>query len=183
MNTNIESAISGLMRNAQENIKAAYLKGYSVARKEITAEAQESEYRHGVNDAEKASKRLWLMPEDGGLYPEEMSMIFGCGIVADILNKNSMLEIIEKIREYDEKKQQECLNKVCVDEIHVGDEVYILDSNRLSIVTRLIDEGRTAIIMTEIGAFTTIATSQLHKTGRMYMIGETLEELRGDNEN
>lgn len=178
MNKTVEEQISEFLSNSQENIKAAYLKGYAVAKKEIAAEAQESEYKRGLDDAEKAIKKIFNEPSKGGLYANEAQEIFGTKGIATIFLNHSISEIVEKIRKYDEEKAER--NASPDNELHIGDEVYITDKKLRAIVTAFLDNRRKANLLYASGNYTVIEISVLHKTGRRFVIDEILRELKGE---
>ena len=181
MNKTIEEHISEFLSNSQENIKAAYLKGYATAKKGIAAEAQEREYKRGLDDAEKAIKRVINEPSKGGLYANEMQKIFGTKSINVILWNHSMSEIIEKIQEYDERKQQEESVKASDDEIHIGDEIYKTNRTHKYIVIAFLDND--GIFVLGDDGFTVVFTcDEIHKTGRNYPIKEILKKLSESEE-
>lgn len=175
MNKTVEEQISGFIYDAQASLKAAYCKGYATAKKEITAEAQESEYKRGLNDAEKAMKRVVDEPSNGGLYASEMQEIFETTNIVTIFLNHSISEIIERIREYEEKKTER--NASPDSELHIGDEVYALDESKRKTVTAI--DGNIAIVLSASGKYGTFNISELHKTGRRFAIDEILRELKG----
>lgn len=174
----VEEQISGILRNAEENTKAAYLRGY----KNGLNDGNDA-YNDGLNDAEKAIKRIVNEPSRGGLYANEMQEIFGTKGTFVIFLKYSISEIIEKIREYDERKQQEesAKAKASDDEIHVGDEICLNNSARKYIVTAFLDNGKLFVL--EDDGFTVLFDcNEIHKTGRNYPIKEILRKLNESNE-
>ena len=98
--------LGGLIAQVSACIVKAYDKGYKAAKQDAVAISNKSEYERGLADSEKAIKRLCLSPEMGGLSYEEENIIFGRGTLADTLDKYTMAEIIEKIRKYDEQKEE-----------------------------------------------------------------------------
>jgi hypothetical protein len=69
--------------------------------------------------------------------------------------------------------------------IKVGDEVYLLDKNYKTIVTRIYEEFPSSVLkavqFTQRGQFTVNCIEDLHKTGRHFpQIAEVLEQLRGE---
>lgn len=168
-------------------IAAAYNKGYKSGLNDgnindgtFAAKVKEA-YDNGLNDAEKAVKRVLNEPSKGGLYANEMQEIFGTKGTFTIFLTYSMSEIIEKIREYDERKQQEELKKACDDEIHVGDEVYSLDSKHKYAVLGFLDNGK-LFVFSGKGLTGVFALNQVHKTGRKYPVAEILEGLENGGE-
>lgn len=156
-------------------IGAAYDKGYRAARLDA------SEYERGLKDAEKAIKRVINEPSKGGLYANEIQEIFGTKGIVTVLLTHSVSEIIKKIREYDERKQQEELKKACDNEIHVGDEVYCLDLNYKYVVLNILTNSKIYVLSSR-GLTGTFDSDRVRKTGRNYPIMEILEKLNQSNE-
>lgn len=163
-----------LRTQALHCIEDAYIKGYEAARQDIIATGNKSEYERGLKDAEKAVKRVINEPSRGGLYSNEMQEIFGTKSMNAILWNHSLSEIIEKIREYDEKKAER--NASPDNELHIGDEVYTLDKNDRRIVTAL--DKNIALVLCASGKYGVFEISKLHKTGRRFAIDEVLRELK-----
>jgi hypothetical protein len=179
--------LDGLKTLASKCIEKAYDKGYKSGLNDgnindgtFAAKVKEA-YNNGLSDAEKAIKRVINEPSKGGLYANEMQKIFETKGTFTILLNYSMPEIIEKIREYDGRKQQEELVKFC-NGIHIGDEVYILDKNHRSIVTALLDGGNKANLLCVSGNYIVIETQKLHKTGRLYCIVDLLKGLSEEHD-
>ena len=89
--------------------KEAYDKGYDDATAEIGSDEQaiaEKAYKKGLSDAWEAAKKIANMP-----YNEE-EKVFGSGGWT-FIDKHTATEAIEKIRQYEQEKE----------EIQVGDEV------------------------------------------------------------
>jgi hypothetical protein len=171
--------LDGLKTLASKCIEKAYDKGYKSGSKEgnindgtFAAKVKEA-YNNGLSDAEKAIKRVINEPSKGGLYANEMQKIFGTKGTFTILLSYSMPEIIEKIREYDEKKSER--NVSPDNELHIGDEVYALDENRRKVVTAI--NGNTAIVLCTNGKCGAFYISDLHKTGKHFAIDKVLGEL------
>ncbi len=139
-----------------------------------------SEYERGLNDAEKARLRLVNAVSNGGLSEYELKEIFDFRDYGDVLTEYTIPEIIEKIREYDERKQQEELKKAD-DEIHVGDEIYCLNSKIKYVVLGFLDNGK-IFVFSGRGLTGAFPSNQVHKTGRNYPIMEILEKLNQLNE-
>ncbi len=169
-----------LIEQVSTCIAAAYNKGYEAAKQYIVAVGNKSEYERGLLDAEKAIRRLVVSIVDGGLSAEEMRMIFGISQDYAILTNFSMSEIVEKIREYDEEKVER--NISLNNELHIGDEVYILDKNNKAVVTSLLDNGRKVNILCTSGNYLVVETQKLHKTGRLYSIEDILKELSEEHD-
>jgi hypothetical protein len=160
--------LDGLKTQALTCIEAAYDKGYRAARLDA------SEYERGLDDAEKAIKRVLNAPSQGGLYANEMQEIFGTKGIVTVLLTHSMSEIIEKIREYDDKKEER--NASPDSGLHIGDEICQTNSTHKYIVTAFLDNG--GIFVLGDDGFTVVFTrDEIHKTGRNYPIKAILKEL------
>lgn len=169
--------LEGLKTQALTCVEAAYDKGYKAAKQDIVAVGNKSEYKRGLNDAEKAKVRLISAVSNGGLSMDEIIDIFDATDYESVFENFTICEIIERIKEYDERKQQEKLKKVCDDEIHVGDEVYCLDKNHKSIVVGFTNKNLSrCLVMSERG-FLAMDIDTLHKTGRAYPIKEMFKKL------
>lgn len=176
-------ALDEIKRQILECINSAYDRGYKNGLNDgnindgtFAAKVKEA-YNNGLNDAEKAIKRVLNEPSRGGLYANEMQKIFGTKGTIVIFLKYSISEIIEKIREYDKRKQKEA--KKTDDEIHIGDEVYSLDSKYKYVVLAFLDNGK-IFVLSGNGLTGLFAFDQLHKTGRRFAIDEILKELKGE---
>ena len=155
-------------------VEAAYDKGYKAAKQDIVAAGNKSEYERGLNDAEKAVRRLTVSIAAGGLTPGEKQMIFGLSQDYVILTNFSMSEIIEKIREYDDEKAER--NASPDNDLHIGDEVYAHDKNVKKIVLGITDFGNFAVL-SQNGNFGVFSKGELHKTGKTYPVAELIMEL------
>lgn len=197
--------LDGLIAQVSTCIEAAYNKGYKAAKEDIIAAGNKSEYERGLDDAEKAIKRVLNEPSKGGLYANEMQEIFGTKGTFVIFLKYSVSEIIEKIREYDNKKQVNNRCDTCKyqhldrehfpccdccdndrweqgdSEIHVGDEVYSLDSKYKYVVLGFLGNGKVFVLSCR-GLTGVFNSKQVHKTGRNYPVKEILEKLNESEE-
>ncbi len=178
----MSETLNVIKKQILECVNSAYDKGYKDGIKDgnidngtFTKKIREA-YNNGLNDAEKAVRRLVSMVEDGGLSGTVIETIFGTSQNYTILTNFSMPEIIEKIREYDNKKSER--NASPDNELHIGDEVYILDKNRRATVTALLDNGNKANLLCTSGNYLVVEISELHKTGRRFAIDEVLRELK-----
>ena len=86
-------------------LEEAYQKGYEVGQHETTT----LEYQQGLNDAWETIAKIAKMP-DG-----ERGKVFGETWISNILNGNSLAEITEKLKAYEQQKADA--------EIKVGDEI------------------------------------------------------------
>ena len=179
MSKTIEEQISGFLCNAQENIKAAYLKGYNNGlsdgniNKGTFAAKVNAAYNNGLNDAWKCAKKI---ATSDGLKPNELETIFDHRGIDPIFEYFSASEAMAKIKEYEEKKAER--NASPDNELHIGDEVYALDENERKTVTAI--KGVIATVLCSSGKYGEFNISDLHKTGRRFAIDEILRELKGE---
>lgn len=123
----------------------------------------EDAYTKGLNDAWECARKIITMEwKDKHEALNDPSMF-----LTDMFDNISALEAIEKLRDYEAKK----------DEIKVGDEV--IDSNEiLFVVTEVHME--TATVMNCVGHSYQLWKSGLKKTGRHFPIEDILEQMRGE---
>ena len=178
MNKTVEEQISEFLSNSQENIKAAYLKGYknglndgNINDRTFAAKVKEA-YNNGLNDGWECAKKI--VTSDGLEY-DDLEKIFGYRGCDPIFENFSASEAVTKIKEYEGRQ------KKTDDEIHVGDEVYAHDKNVKKIVLGITDYGNFAVL-SQNGNFGVFSKGELHKTGRKYPIMEILEKLNQLNE-
>lgn len=95
----------------------AFKNGYDAACKDIDIKSKtNAAYRKGLEDAWETAKKIALDKEDGGLDTVAYCEIFGYGKgFGTVLKTFTASEAIEKIRQYEQEKE----------EIQVGDEVEI----------------------------------------------------------
>lgn len=68
------------------------------------SEKSGKEYAQGAEDYKEAIRKLIYTPFAGGLSSTETQQLFGTISIVDIIGKFSATEIIEKIKDYDSKK-------------------------------------------------------------------------------
>jgi hypothetical protein len=170
--------LDGLKTQMLECIEATYDKGYKSGLKDgnindgtFAAKVREA-YNNGLNDAWECAKKIVT---DTGLNYAELEEIFGCTSIDSILTRFSASEAVARIKEYEGRQKK-------ADEIHIGDEVYILDKNHKSIVTALLDGGNKANLLCVSGNYIVVETQKLHKTGRLYRIGDILKGLSEEHD-
>lgn len=170
--------LDGLKTQALQCIEAAYDKGYKSGLNDgnindgtFAAKVKEA-YENGLNDAWECARKIATAD---GLSLEELEEIFDFCSMNAILERFSVSEAIAKIKEYEEKKAER--NVSPDNELHIGDEVYILDKNHRSIVTSLLDGGNKANLLCASGNYIVVETQKLYKTGRLYNVGDLLKGL------
>lgn len=139
----------------------------------------EGEYNRGLNDAWEAARKL-VHPVNGGYTDDEKEMIFDNLTSDSILLHYTASEAIDKIKEYEQQKQ---------DTIQVGDEVYSEMNDLRFIVTRIITSKHMDITVKRYegictdGACYDNLPEDIVKTGRHFdQIAEVLNEMRCRNE-
>ena len=134
-------------------------------------------YEQGLADAWDAARKICLNECDGGMTPTEVNKIFGVGFYRDALLEYSASEAIEKIRQYEQEKEEQ---------IQVGDEVkgkYGTTAGMLGIVTRLDDALQNYNVVWSDGSticFTGYRErGDVVKTGRHFPeIAEVLQKMK-----
>jgi len=172
MNTNIS-----LTPYTEPDIEKAreeeYEKGYQDATAKISSDEQaiaEKAYQSGLNDAWKAARKIACAGAHGGYHIDTKIHIFGAADYSYILANYNASEAIEKIRQYEQEKEQQ---------IQVGDEV-ILDGRKY--VVLVVDEDGIPEKLLEPDGYTLTLTTdvKLPKTGRRFPeIAAVLEKMRG----
>lgn len=94
-----ENIVENLTPYTELDTEAAYAHGYSNAEIKYRAEVKEA-YQKGLEDAWETVKKLFSFTFD------EQATIFKATSVRDIVRKYSASEIIEKIRQYEQKEQE-----------------------------------------------------------------------------
>ena len=151
--------------------KTGYDKGYQEGALNPSSIGYEHGYEAGLNDAWECAKKIVLDTGDGGLGACGRNEAFGLGDWAyPIMHTHTVSEAIEKLREYEAKK----------DEIKVGDEVRLKDLGLIGVVTRLADLEQAACIMFDDGSATWKSVNGAKKTGRHFPIEDILEQMRGE---
>lgn len=149
--------------------KTGYDKGYHEGTLNPSSISYEHGYEAGLNDAWECARKIVLDTGDGGLGACGRNEAFGLGDRAyPIMNTHTASEAIEKLRDYEAKK----------DEIKVGDEVAYL--GLIGVVTRLADLEQAACIMFDDGSATWKSVNGAKKTGRHFPIEDILEQMRGE---
>ena len=150
-----------------------YEKGYQDATAKISSDEQaiaEKAYQSGLNDAWKAARKIACAGAHGGYHIDTKIHIFGAADYSYILANYNASEAIEKIRQYEQEKEQQ---------IQVGDEVISPDGK--GVVTEISD--RTARIMFSSGLGYMVKSEDLTKTGRHFPeIAAVLEKMRGEKD-
>jgi hypothetical protein len=141
--------------------KEAYKDGYNAGfGKKIDAS-----YQEGLNDAWEAARKICLNDSDGGLTVTEIANIFDVSYYRDAMKKYSAHEAIEKIRQYEQEKE----------EIKVGDEV--INRDKKAVVTEITD--RFVRIMYSDGSGYALFSENMTKTGRNFPeIAEVLAKMK-----
>lgn len=154
--------------------KETYEEGYKEGMQLSIDDAKlKEEYKHGLSDAWEAARKIW---EYGTTTLRE---IFGEGIMRmDYFMKFTASEAIEKIRQYEQKKEEQ---------ITKGDVVRIKSAPEVEILVTHADGGHVSgIALTELGdsckigdQYTDISIHKVEKTGEHYEIAEILQKMKG----
>ena len=170
-----EERTKGMKRQAQELIDQAYQRGLKAGVEScidsLTADI-ERYIEKGRNEAWEALKRICCYGK-GCLSGSELEEIFGTSNDSDIILHNTASEAIEKIKAYEEQKQEDS-------EIHIGDEVAFPDGYKF-IVGGLEMGGCTfdGLYVNGNGVDTGLDKSRVTKTGRTFPeIVEVLKKIQ-----
>lgn len=124
--------------------------------------AKKEACQHGLNVAWECMKKITHIVTDQGT----MIDLFGCRTFGALLEKYTPSECIEKLRQYEQKK-----------EIKVGDEVLYEDKKGVVIVPE--ENGHYAAVFTAGGMRICEPDYKLRKTGKHYPeIVKILQEMR-----
>ena len=146
--------------------KTGYDKGYQEGALNPSSIGYEHGYEAGLNDAWECARKIITMEwKDKHEALNDPSMF-----LTDTFDNISALEAIEKLRDYEAKK----------DEIKVGDEVRLKDLGLIGVVTRLADLEQAACIMFDDGSATWKSVNGAKKTGRYFPIEDILEQMRSE---
>lgn len=88
----------------------AYQRGYETGYKDGYNEPgknQQKAYQRGLNDAWEAAKKIFLPVHQGGLPASALIQIFGNSPIEYSLEDYSASECIEKIRQYEQEKEEQ----------------------------------------------------------------------------
>ena len=143
------SILEGLLRNERDN-----------AQKQV-----DEAYQRGLNDAWDAARKISLMS------PDEIEKVFPGAAKYNRYNLGySGVEVIEKLKAYEEKQKAD-------GEIKVGDEVIYNGTTKCLVVRPETDE-RYAVLIDGNGYHYSADHRECKKTGRHFDIQSILEEMR-----
>ena len=135
---------------------------------EVTADAYQRGYEAGLNDAWEAARKIW----QSDIYIR----IFKVPARMDCFTKFSASESIEKIRQYEQEKEEE---------IQVGDEVIPRETEYdTMIVTRLWKDDYDSDCIDAIGfdgRISSFLVSRVSKTGKHCKIAEVMQKMKEAN--
>lgn len=133
-------------------------------------------YEDGLNEIWKYIKKITCTSQNGGLSPEALLEIFNDQRIYMIIEKFTPTEVINKIKEYEEKQNK---NKA---EIHVGDEIYSELTDTKAVVQRIDTWHRYQCFNSEGSQFVIdeqIFNNYWIKTGKNYsQIEEVLKQMK-----
>ena len=157
-----ESIRDEVMNGIENRVRQAYNAGYRVGAND--EDRLSSQYHKGLEEAWECAKKIYHMSA------EKIIAIFGsCSNWVDFTAEEAM----QKIKEYEKKYVEPD------DEIRVGDEVYVLDENRKSVVT-YVEVDQYAVMICQSGKWSAEDVKRIHKTGRHFdEIEKVLNQLKG----
>ena len=110
----------------EPSLDEAYAKGYKEGMQLSIDDAKlKEEYKRGLADAWEAAQKIGCGTAQGGFSPEMMQNIFGTSCFSsNVFHELTASEAIEKIRQYEQEKE----------EIKVGDEVVSEDDIKAVVI-------------------------------------------------
>lgn len=156
--------------------KEAFEKGYSTAVAEQCAVrgAVEKAYQRGLNDAWEAARKISLAKIDGGFSWESMNNMFGTDSPSKIYKTFTASEAIEKIRQYEQEKEEQ---------IQVGDEVKCIRADWTAIVTKIKEDGHLTLMGNNGAIANGYNEKDFIKTGRHFPeISEVLRKMKENSD-
>lgn len=169
----------GLCREAMTNVRNAYDRGYKQGYKDGKAETGTSSYEKGLNDAWEIARKI----AKANSTDEEMNKIFGDDFyymsLSAFFEKYSIQEVMEKLKEYEEKQKQVKEEQAEEEkEFKVGDEV-ITDERRF-VVLGIDDFKWYQLWCLDNGlAHDNICSKDLKKTGRSFpQLAELFKQMK-----
>ena len=152
--------------------KEAYGKGYEDAEEKYN-DGYSDGYDAGLADAWEAARKIVTMPDRGFINSDILDLDPG----ESVFTKYTASEAIEKIRQYEQEKEEQ---------IQVGDEVIPRETKYdTMIVTRLWKDDYDSDCIDAIGFDGRIGSflvSRVSKTGKHYEIAAVLQKMRGEQE-
>lgn len=124
----------------------------------------EAAYQNGLYNAWDVARKIMLSEADGGIQWKLKEQWFGKFTIYDIFKDVPAMDVIEKIRQYEQEKE----------EIHVGDEV---DDGVANLIVLEINEDGTVKGFDDSGSI--IHATPRKKTGRHFSeIAEVLRKMQ-----
>lgn len=164
-------------QDGYEDGQESLVNAYAIGKGEDTLEdVKKAEYNRGLNDAWEVARKIIKDVIDGGYSSDVLREIFGVSTVQTIFKLNTAVEVIAKIKAYEDKQDAK---------IKVGDEVIIHDrDDDTEIVKALVVsvDGEYYGIVTNDRIVTLTWTHKkfVKKTGRTFpQIAEVITEMRG----
>lgn len=157
------------LRRAEE-IDEAYKRGWNECAEKIQ-NIKDAAYQNGLDDAWKLARRLCMNPRDGGMSAEDLAGAFGSLVLPTIFRSCSYPQAFQKVKAWEKKKA----------EIHVGDEVEVLNNVDFFVVTNINDLPDGEVLYEGVrrdGRTARAPKSIVAKTGRHFDLTE-LFQLQG----
>lgn len=104
-----------IMEEVKKVVKDEYQRGYQEGYADGELDCRRERAKYTAEKLYDALRLIYDNPNDGGMLYDDVVSVFGTVGVSTILLKFSAKEIIDKVEEYKEKKEQE------KEEIRVGD--------------------------------------------------------------
>ena len=155
----------------QRGYKEAYDTAYADA-EEIYESGKRAMYQKGLKDAWEAARKICLEECDGGMQLLVINDIFNVSNYRDALKDYSASEAIEKIRQYEQDKE----------EIKVGDEVEAVAGK--AVIIEVFGNGKDVRYMYPDASTGLNDSRNVTRTGRHFPeIAEVLAKMKENNDN
>jgi len=166
--------INGLKTQVLTCIETAYDKGYKSGINDgnindgtFAAKFKEA-YDNGLNDAWECARKIL-----DAVVPYDYWDIGSGNHISSVIRHYSADEAMQKIKEYEDRQ------KKTDDEIHVGDEFYLLNGTYKHTVIGFSNNGEILALRSD-GTPVWCTCEEILKTGRKYPVVEILEGLKND---
>lgn len=154
-----DDAMNRFPKSAEEKHEI-YQSGWNECAEKIQ-NIKDAAYQNGLDDAWKLARRLCMNQCDGGMSAEDLAGAFGSLVLPTIFRSCSYPQAFQKVKAWEKKKA----------EIHVGDEVEVLNNATFFVVTNINDQPGCEVLYEGVrrdGRTVRAPESIVAKTGRHF---------------
>lgn len=159
-----------IMEEVKKVVKDEYQRGYQEGYADGELDCRRERAKYTAEKMYDAFRAICDNPYDGGIPYDDVFSIFGTGNVYSLIDEFSAKEIIDKVEEYKEKKEQE------EEEIRVGDVLKAIaeideDDAMEYVVTYIdVDHKHYDCICLDGAVYQDVDIQTMAKTGKRYEI-------------